>query len=422
MVSNVIAKSGALYASIAVPKPLRVILGRSTFQKKLLASTKPKAALEAQQYITKWKLQIKLAKAALAHSGDALLDRDTSEALSLQRLLAAETSSTSKESFDSFLWSLADQLEDKHSYPKAKELYDISTGAVTLLAAYFDGWSASLANHSPRIRDAYRSEVQAFIKHFKTVQEVSRPAVRAYFANMIAKGRAVSTVKQIAGFAVNHFFKYLDARGVLDPDKPDPFFRAIPSEPKPKGSKGWLPLLPQEVSHIYQAIPSEDHQLRLLVNVARYTGMRIEEVCSLKAEQVRSINGVLCLDIQRSKTSKGVRVVPVATRLTQAVTDAVAGSSDGYLVSGLTISKYGDRSNAVGKRFSSLKQALGFSSRQVFHSIRKCVVTQLEQAGVPESVVADLVGHEKQTITFGLYSGGSSMGSIFEAVEKLEYP
>ena len=35
--------------------------------------------------------------------------------------------------------------------------------------------------------------------------------------------------------------------------------------------------------------------------------------------------------------------------------------------------------------------------------------TKLEQADVSESVTADIVGHEKKTITYGLYSGGSSM-------------
>ena len=153
-----------------------------------------------------------------------------------------------------------------------------------------------------------------------------------------------------------------------------------------------------------------------------YTGCRIEEVCSLKTEQVKVVGGLLSLVLTDAKTVKGIRTIPVATKLTKAITGAVAGSEDGFLVSGLTFNKYGDRSNAVGKRFGRLKKELGFSDKQVFHSIRKCVVTQLEQAGVPESVVADLVGHEKQTITYGLYSGGSSLTSIREAVEKLNYP
>ena len=36
-------------------------------------------------------------------------------------------------------------------------------------------------------------------------------------------------------------------------------------------------------------------------------------------------------------------------------------------------------------------------------SLRKTVVTILENAGVPENVVADIVGHEKTTRIYGLY-------------------
>ena len=39
-----------------------------------------------------------------------------------------------------------------------------------------------------------------------------------------------------------------------------------------------------------------------------------------------------------------------------------------------------------------------------YHSIRKVVVTKLENAGVPENVVASIIGHEVPTLTFGLYS------------------
>ena len=96
-------------------------------------------------------------------------------------------------------------------------------------------------------------------------------------------------------------------------------------------------------------------------------------------------------------------------------------SKDGYALSGLTVSKYGDRSNGIGKRFGHLKKEQGFGSQYVFHSIRKTVVTILENAGLPENVVADIVGHEKTTMTYGLYSGGVSLGVKREALAKLAY-
>ena len=40
---------------------------------------------------------------------------------------------------------------------------------------------------------------------------------------------------------------------------------------------------------------------------------------------------------------------------------------------------------------------------------------------VPESVTADIVGHEKKTMTYGLYSGGSSLKQKLEAINKIKY-
>jgi hypothetical protein len=46
----------------------------------------------------------------------------------------------------------------------------------------------------------------------------------------------------------------------------------------------------------------------------------------------------------------------------------------------------------------------------------------LENAGVPEGVAADIIGHDKPTTTYGMYSGGASLSVKREALEKLAYP
>lgn len=76
----------------------------------------------------------------------------------------------------------------------------------------------------------------------------------------------------------------------------------------------------------------------------------------------------------------------------------------------------------LGLRFSRLKEKMGFSSELVFHSIRKTVTTQLENALVAEGVVADIVGHKKLTMTYGLYSGGYTLANKKTAIENLSYP
>ena len=94
-------------------------------------------------------------------------------------------------------------------------------------------------------------------------------------------------------------------------------------------------------------------------------------------------------------------------------------AQDSFLFPELSTNRQGLRTDGLGKRFGRLKDSLGFGPKLVFHSIRKSFTTFMEQAEVPEGVTADIVGHEKQTITYGLYSGGTSNQQKLDAILKL---
>jgi integrase len=57
-----------------------------------------------------------------------------------------------------------------------------------------------------------------------------------------------------------------------------------------------------------------------------------------------------------------------------------------------------------------------------FHSLRRTVATLLENAGYRKASLRTSWGHEKKTLSYGLYSSGSSMERKREAIEKLVYP
>lgn len=149
-----------------------------------------------------------------------------------------------------------------------------------------------------------------------------------------------------------------------------------------------------------------------------WTGARIESLCALKVVDVKGDY----FSIADDKTEAGTRDVPIHSRLMPTIKRLCRESKDGYVLSGLTPDKYGDRSAAIGKRFGHLKSKLGFGESHVFHSFRHTVVGQLESRGVPENVAADIVGHEKPRITYGLYSGRNPLDVMREAIEKLSYP
>jgi integrase len=93
--------------------------------------------------------------------------------------------------------------------------------------------------------------------------------------------------------------------------------------------------------------------------------------------------------------------------------------NDPYIIGGQRSDQYNIRSGAFGKRFGYLRGVQGHGQELVFHSLRRTVATLLENAGAPEGIAADILGHEKKTLSYGLYSSGSSMQRKIEAIEKL---
>ena len=156
-----------------------------------------------------------------------------------------------------------------------------------------------------------------------------------------------------------------------------------------------------------------------LILLGAYSGARIEELCQLKAENVIHPDGIPSLDITDSKTAAGIRVVPLHPALLPVVNRLITNSEDGFLIPSASKNKYGIRSDALSKAFGRLKGAEGYGTQYVFHSIRKTVITQLVQADVAGTLIAELVGHETGTVTFDVYSQGASAKQKLAAISKL---
>lgn len=180
---------------------------------------------------------------------------------------------------------------------------------------------------------------------------------------------------------------------------------------------------PKEIAELHAAALAADHTtLADLILLGAYTGARIEELCQLRVEHLIEPDGVASFDIVDSKTTAGIRVVPVHPALSSIVERLKEDSKDGYLIRSDSKNKYGIRSDALSKAFGRLKEAKGYGAQHVFHSIRKTVITQLVRAEVQGTLIAELVGHETGTVTFDVYSQGASSFQKLEAISKLSLP
>ncbi len=74
------------------------------------------------------------------------------------------------------------------------------------------------------------------------------------------------------------------------------------------------------------------------------------------------------------------------------------------------------------KRFVALRRRLGIDrDRLGFHSFRKSVGTKLERARIPETEAVQVLGHEKLSMSYSVYSLGVDMERLKEIVEAIRY-
>lgn len=447
---NVEKREDGWYASLTIPPDVRGEIGKSKFLKKLLTTTdsKGRASQEAAPIVRTWKKEIQRIRSEKHPSVgevDSLLQKalDLRKALDEASLASEEGEDSDKDLIHDHIKSLAfDKIERREGLEVANNFYKTAVGAITPLEPLYNEWSKSkLKNYSLKTGDSYRRDAKMFVDKFVHLEAVTKRSMKEWIAYLMEYGTdpqkvkpmTITTLRDRFMCGVRHFYNYIDSRGLIDEEKVNPMEGIIPKEEKTKinlSNKGWIPFDPKEVSQIYNAIPKDDDQLSTVTAIAMFTGMRIEEVCSLTVAQIIDVDGIRCFDIVDSKTRAGIRVVPIhpliaplVDRLLEEVKgDAEEVPKDAFLISGLKANKYDDRSNAVGKRFGRLKKELGFDEKKVFHSIRKCVVTQLDRAGYRETSIANLVGHDNPNMTAGRYSAGIDAPIMKPMIESLKYP
>jgi integrase len=264
-----------------------------------------------------------------------------------------------------------------------------------------------------------RSSIKVFASAFPYVEDVHRKDVQKWINQRLKDGSRVATVRRHLS-EMRGYWAYLISLQIVEEDVLPLEKLTFPKEGSGGDEERQL-FAPEDVVKMHKAaIEGEDQSLADLIELGMWTGARNESLCGLRVTDV---------DMKRwsfrvvdDKSAAGRRVVPIHSKLKKTMTRLVQDSSNGYVLSGLTVNKYGDRSNAVGKRFGSLKKRMGFSKAHVFHSIRKTIATLLENANVPENVAADFIGHDKPTMTYGLYSGGASLETKRKALERIKYP
>jgi integrase len=290
-------------------------------------------------------------------------------------------------------------------------------GTSILLREHIEDYLAN-RDVAPKTTDMQRRDLKLFAQTFEFADNATRPKILDWVNVELtaAQGLSVATASRMIS-ACRGYWGYLERHKGLTLEPP--FNKVLPSKPKRKTKAA----MEAEVKAFrvvdYQKLMASCKHPTLtdLIQLGAYTGCRIEELCSLKLENVSSDR----LQMEHAKTQAGWRTIPIHRDITQTVARLVNTSDDGYLLSGLTFGQYGGRSNAISKRFGRLKKSLGYSENYVFHSFRHGFATQLENANIPLNVSARLMGHEINNETFGRYSDGLAFEGLQQAISCIDW-
>ena len=404
------------YAILEIPKALRSAFGKPRFVQSLSTESLTEAETRVLPIVHQWK---KLIEAARSNDGslEALIGQLKVDVERLKNEGTPEQEIQMAHEEIALTLSIPDNLNDTYD-EKLFDAYKVVHEGKILLSEHIDEYLESL-NVQQKTLDGKRRDLNEFAQTFILADDAKKIAIRDWVNNTLGNKRGLSLGTR--GRVISNcrgYWDYLEKYKRLD--IPAPFQKILPPRPKKKTKTDIGKLRKAfRVSDYHKLLTGceRDPSLAALIRIGAYTGCRIEEICSLKIENISDDR----FEVRHAKSEAGWRTIPIHSDIKQVIAQLIDGTKSQYLISGLSFNKYGDRSNAIGKRFGRLKTKLGFGPDYVFHSLRKGFATQLENASVPQNVAARLMGHELSDMTFGGYSDGVMFERLKEAISEVSY-
>lgn len=417
-------RANRYYAVLTVPPDVRHIIGKLRFVQSTQTEDRAEATLRAAVLVAKWKAEITKARGQLPDPSATFWESIRQDYLKAQ----TEDLEENHDGGGVVALEVAEIIEAEARKVSDKEeaalMFKVATGQAPVrvpLAPLVLQWKASLRSAQKTIDQAYR-DMTRMADHFAFLDKLTPQRVKEWTDKLLADGVTASSFERI-GQGCRSFWSYLQQSGtksVIDPCPFEgPFKLAQKQAVRTKTGRSGSSYTPKQLAALYKAAKDKkDDPLADLIALGAYTGARIEELCKLTKADVR--DGVFV--IGKSKTAAGVRECPIHPAVAPLVKRMLKASTDGYLVPSTADNQYGNRSGPLSQRFGHLKKSLGYGPEHVFHSTRNTLATMMERAGVPEGVAADVVGHEKKTMTYGLYSSGSGVKEKLDAISKVKFP
>lgn len=164
--------------------------------------------------------------------------------------------------------------------------------------------------------------------------------------------------------------------------------------------------------------------------LGRYTGARLEELCQLRVDDFVEQQGIQCIRVddssegQNLKNASSRRMLPVHPSLIELGllrhVESARATGAHRLFPELEPVR-GKLGHAPSKWFGRYKAKRGIDdTKKTFHSFRHTLIDDLRDAGVQDSLIKRIVGHEDSAVTFGVYGSRTPLKAMLEALQHIK--
>lgn len=411
---------------IAVPKDIRATIGKPHIVVSLGTESLSEAARLKHAVIAEIRQTFEEAR------GRGVKARDSRLQEALRWKTAEVLGGVPEEEREGLLRELiyqrAEAIEASEGEAAAVEFASVATGAATPFLPLVDPWLDERISMKPRQKHDYRRAITKFAAFCSAIEDVTRRKAGQYVTeHFIQKGVHPKTINKDVS-CLSSFWRWLEKRGYVEGDNPwrgqgvnDRDLEVVATTKRP--------FTDDEITTLIKGTEPAT-MLGDAIRIAALSGMRVSEIAKLRVKDVRE--GLF--HVLDAKTKAGNRAVPIHSLVAPLVAARTDGKApDDRLFSELPAVKEGssiEPGQAITKHFGRLRTALRVDEKAPgarqsnidFHSFRRWFITKAEMAGQPPHIISSVVGHARQGMTLGTYSGGPSVDQLRACVASVQFP
>ena len=269
------------------------------------------------------------------------------------------------------------------------------------------------------------AHMQDFLGAEAPLNEITRDDVIRWRSQLVdgvnrnGKRKSVNTVNKYLVHAGSMF------RWARDVQKWIQFDPTIKTKLKQHGTRARLPLSQAEIEQVRHAYRFEPDEIQLELELLLYTGARLSEIHQLQVQDVILDAPVPYIDLEgvndeegrQLKNANSARKVPLHPEILDRVRTFIDGMADRP-----THRPFNRiRAASFGQKFTKFCRPFLKDKRKTLHSLRHTMSGELQNAGVQEYLINQILGHAQQTMSTGQYGGHVQLEVLRDALGKVRF-